>query len=147
MRVSRDCVSRLQWHSQEAFTGLVVSGLLWNLILSKFLSHRVLCSPNLPSCLFSSVERVVEYLDLPQEPPAVIESNRPPAYWPSSSNQQSLLEVEDLVVKYAPELPAVLHGVSFGVKARERIGLLGRTGSGKSTLAMSLLRFVSLFPI
>lgn len=92
------------------------------------------------------MERVVEYLDLPQEPPAIIESNRPPAYWPSSTspNKDHLLVVEDLVVKYAPELPAVLRGVSFSLKARERVGLLGRTGSGKSTLAMSLLRFSTL---
>ncbi|TFK50640.1 multidrug resistance-associated ABC transporter [Heliocybe sulcata] len=90
----------------------------------------------------NSVERVVEYLDLPQEPPAVIESNRPPAYWPSSSNQNALISVEDLVIKYIPELPAVLHGVSFQLRPRERVGLLGRTGSGKSTLAMSVLRFV-----
>ena len=92
----------------------------------------------------NSVERVVEYLELPQEPPAVIENSRPPAHWPSSSgpNEGTLVEVKDLEVRYAPELPAVLHDVSFTLKARERIGLLGRTGSGKSTLAMSILRFV-----
>ncbi|KAG1837297.1 hypothetical protein F4604DRAFT_1843943 [Suillus subluteus] len=90
----------------------------------------------------NSVERVVEYLDLPQEPPAIIESSRPPAYWPSSSTKEGLLTVEDLVIKYSPELPPVLHNVSFTLSARERIGLLGRTGSGKSTLAMSILRFV-----
>ena len=88
---------------------------------------------------------MVEYLDLPQEPPAIVEGKRPPAYWPSSSssNSDALISVEDLVVKYAPELPPVLHGVSFQLKAKERVGLLGRTGSGKSTLAMSILRFVS----
>lgn len=49
---------------------------------------------------FSSVERVVEYLNLPEEPAAIIESNRPPAYWPSSSspNSDSLISVEDLVI-------------------------------------------------
>ncbi|KAJ7917702.1 hypothetical protein B0H13DRAFT_1994625 [Mycena leptocephala] len=90
----------------------------------------------------NSVERVVEYLKLPQEPPAVIESNRPPAYWPSSARNNSLLSVENLVVKYSPELPAVLQDISFTLKAGERVGLIGRTGSGKSTLAMSFLRFV-----
>ncbi|KAJ7591990.1 P-loop containing nucleoside triphosphate hydrolase protein [Mycena floridula] len=89
----------------------------------------------------NSVERVVEYLDVPQEPSALIESNRPPAYWPSNSTD-SLIIVEDLTIKYAPDLPAVLHHVSFTLKAGERVGLVGRTGSGKSTLAMSLLRFV-----
>jgi ABC-type transport system involved in cytochrome bd biosynthesis fused ATPase/permease subunit len=67
-------------------------------------------------------------LKLPQEPPAIIESNRVPAYWPSSSNNDSLITVEDLEIKYAPDLPAVLHNVSFTLKAGERVGLLGRTG-------------------
>lgn len=74
----------------------------------------------------------------------MIDANRPPAYWPSSSNKGNMLVVENLVVKYSPELPAVLHGISFALQGKERVGLLGRTGSGKSTLAMSLLRFVSL---
>ncbi|KAJ7869640.1 hypothetical protein B0H13DRAFT_2202440 [Mycena leptocephala] len=90
----------------------------------------------------NAVERVVNYLEIPQEPPAIIESQRPPAYWPSSASRNDLLVVEDLEVKYAPDLPSVLHRISFSLKARERVGLLGRTGSGKSTLATSLLRFV-----
>ena len=53
-----------------------------------------------------------------------------------------MVVVEDLEVRYSPDLPAVLQNVSFKLKARERVGLLGRTGSGKSTLAMSILRFV-----
>ena len=77
----------------------------------------------------NSVERVAEYLDLPQEPPAVIEESRPPAYWPSSSNTEGMIVVEDLEIKYSPELPSVIHGVSFSLKAGERVGLLGRTGS------------------
>jgi len=93
---------------------------------------------------FYSPHRVFS-LDLPQEPPAMIESNRAPAYWPSSNNGPSLISVENLTVKYAPELPSVLRNVSFSLGSGERVGLLGRTGSGKSTLAMSILRFVGCF--
>jgi ABC-type multidrug transport system fused ATPase/permease subunit len=87
----------------------------------------------------SSVERVVEYLDLPQEPPAVIENSRPPAYWPSANTNNALIKVEDLVVRYAPELPPVLHGISFELRAKERVGLLGRTG--KHHTATDVTRF------
>jgi ABC-type polysaccharide/polyol phosphate transport system ATPase subunit len=51
-----------------------------------------------------------------------------PAYWPSNAENNSLLVAENLVIKYAPDLPAVLHDVSFTLKAGERVGLLGRTG-------------------
>ena len=41
-----------------------------------------------------------------------------------------------------PELPNVLHQLSFEVRPGEKVGVLGRTGSGKSTLALSFFRFV-----
>jgi ABC-type transport system involved in cytochrome bd biosynthesis fused ATPase/permease subunit len=83
-------------------------------------------------------------LDLPQEPPATIDSNRVPAYWPSSSNNDSLIVVEDLVIKYAPDLPAVLQNVSFTLKAGERVGLLGRTGLSAYLSLINQDRFIVL---
>ncbi|KAK2461264.1 hypothetical protein APHAL10511_006791 [Amanita phalloides] len=84
-----------------------------------------------------AIERVKEYSVLKPEGPEIVEP-RPPETWPSSG----AIECHDLVVRYAPDLPDVLHRISFSVNPGEKIGILGRTGSGKSTLALSLFRFV-----
>lgn len=41
-----------------------------------------------------------------------------------------------------PDLPDVLHSISFEVAPRQKIGIVGSTGCGKSTLALSFFRFV-----
>ncbi|KZO97554.1 multidrug resistance-associated ABC transporter [Calocera viscosa TUFC12733] len=84
-----------------------------------------------------ALERVNEFSEVDQEAPEFIEP-RPPAGWPERGN----VEVENLVIRYAPELPNVLHGLTFSVKPKQKIGILGRTGCGKSTLALSFFRFV-----
>ncbi|KAH8914094.1 P-loop containing nucleoside triphosphate hydrolase protein [Atractiella rhizophila] len=86
----------------------------------------------------NSVERIDELCTLKQEPPGTIEGHRPPAYWPSD---KGALIVEDLTIKYAPELDPVLKQLSFTINPQEKVGVVGRTGSGKSTLALSILRF------
>lgn len=70
---------------------------------------------------FNSVERIIEYLEVPQEAPAVVQEKRPPAAWPSSNGE---LVVQDLVVRYAPHLPAVLKNLSFSVRPAEKIGIV-----------------------
>ncbi|GAA5861561.1 hypothetical protein JCM8547_008073 [Rhodosporidiobolus lusitaniae] len=82
------------------------------------------------------VERVKEFSEIKQEAPEIVEP-RPPAHWP-----QGAIEVQNLEIKYAPELPSVLHNLSFSIKAGEKIGIVGATGCGKSTLAASFFRFV-----
>ncbi|KAF8069172.1 multidrug resistance-associated ABC transporter [Lyophyllum atratum] len=84
-----------------------------------------------------ALERVKEYSELTREPPEFIEP-RPPASWPA----EGTIECEDLVIRYAPELPNVLHKLNFSIRPGEKVGILGRTGSGKSTLALSFFRFV-----
>ncbi|TFK32340.1 multidrug resistance-associated ABC transporter [Crucibulum laeve] len=84
-----------------------------------------------------ALERVKEYSDLVPEGAEFIEP-RPPAAWPSEGS----IKCEDLVIRYAPDLPNVLHNINFEIRPGEKVGFLGRTGSGKSTLSLSLLRFV-----
>ncbi|GAB5587579.1 Transporter of the ATP-binding cassette (ABC) [Umbelopsis nana] len=86
----------------------------------------------------NSVERIQEFLQLEQEPPAIIANSRPSAAWPTEGR----VSINNLHIQYAPELEALLRGVTIETKPKEKIGVVGRTGSGKSTLAMSLFRFV-----
>ncbi|TVY82844.1 ATP-dependent bile acid permease [Lachnellula suecica] len=83
----------------------------------------------------NAAERIIEYSNLPTESQAGLE---PPAHWPSEGR----LEVNDLVVAYAEDLPPVLKGLSFRVERNERIGVVGRTGAGKSSLTLALFRFL-----
>ncbi|POR38233.1 ATP-dependent bile acid permease [Tolypocladium paradoxum] len=84
----------------------------------------------------NAMERVKEYLDLEQEAPAVEEKNRPPASWPDKGN----VEFVDYTTRYRSDLDPVLKGISLKIKAREKVGIVGRTGAGKSSLALAIFR-------
>ncbi|KAI1398523.1 canalicular multispecific organic anion transporter 1 [Hypoxylon fuscum] len=82
---------------------------------------------------FVSVERVVELLDLEEEPNG---DTKPPYHWPS---YQDSIAFNSVTIKYAPHLDPSLIDVSFTIPSGSTCAVLGRTGSGKSTLALALL--------
>ena len=86
---------------------------------------------------FVSVERVMELLNVDQEPPGSVD---PPAAWPSFTGD---VVFEGVTIRYAPHLDPSLHDISFRIPAGSTTALLGRTGSGKSTLALSLLATIA----
>ena len=84
----------------------------------------------------NSIERVREYSHLPIEPQGG--EIAPTAAWPTKGE----LEVKDLVVAYAPDLPPVLKRLTFTISPGTRVGVVGRTGAGKSSLTLALFRFL-----
>ncbi|KAK7202906.1 P-loop containing nucleoside triphosphate hydrolase protein [Myxozyma melibiosi] len=85
-----------------------------------------------------SVERILEYCELPTEAPAVIPNSRPPARWPSDG----VVAFHDYSTRYRPGLDLVLRNINMSVNAKEKIGIVGRTGAGKSSLTLALFRMI-----
>ncbi|KNA13623.1 hypothetical protein SOVF_112630 isoform A [Spinacia oleracea] len=125
--------------NQEAFASTMGLLLSYALNITGLLTG-VLRLASLAENNFNAVERVGTYIDLPSEAPPVIESNRPPPGWPSSGS----IKFKDVVLRYRPELPPVLHGVSFTVHPSDKVGIVGRTGAGKSSMLNALFRIVEL---
>jgi len=71
-----------------------------------------------------AVERLMAFQRIEIEKPALIAETQPPKEWP----QEGHIEFVDLQLRYRPDLPLVLKGVSCKIKPREKIGIAGRTG-------------------
>ncbi|PKA63454.1 ABC transporter C family member 3 [Apostasia shenzhenica] len=114
--------------------GLTVTyGLSLNMIQAWFIWS--LC--NLENRIIS-VERILQYTNIPSEAPLIVESKRPDPNWPSMGEA----DLYDLQVRYAPHLPLVLRGLTCKFPGGMKTGIVGRTGSGKSTLIHALFRIV-----
>ncbi|XP_029151980.1 ABC transporter C family member 12 isoform X3 [Arachis hypogaea] len=125
--------------NQAAFASTMGLLLSYTLNITSLLSG-VLRQASRAENSLNAVERVGTYIDLETEAPRIIETNRPPPGWPTSG----LVEFENVVLSYRPELPPVLHGLSFTVLPTEKVGVVGRTGAGKSSMLNALFRIVEL---
>ena len=85
-----------------------------------------------------SVERILEFGSLLSEAPLETQQDIIHSTWP---NDNSII-IENITVRYRAHLPTCLHGLSFDIKAGERVGVVGRTGSGKSSLVQTIFRLL-----
>ena len=60
--------------------------------------------------------------------------------WP----EEGKLSFQGVTLRYRPTTEIALNQLSFTVKPREKIGIVGRTGAGKSTIGLALSRIVEL---
>ncbi|CBI34438.3 unnamed protein product, partial [Vitis vinifera] len=124
-------------HTSTSKSGFIGMALSYGLSANVFLVFSVQNQCHLANMIVS-VERLEQYTNIPSEAPEVIESNRPPVSWPTIGE----VEIYDLKVKYRPNAPLVLHGISCKFGGGQKIGIVGRTGSGKTTLISILFRLV-----
>ncbi|CAM0145157.1 unnamed protein product [Urochloa decumbens] len=85
-----------------------------------------------------SVERILQYINIPAEPPLFMSGDKLAHNWPYNGE----IQLYNLHVKYAPQLPFVLKGLTVTFSGGMKTGIVGRTGSGKSTLIQALFRIV-----
>lgn len=87
----------------------------------------------------TTVERVVEYAEL--KPEADSNSNKITITrndWP----RLGCIQFKNVSLKYNPGEPFVLNDINVIFKAKEKVGIVGRTGAGKSSLVAALFRLV-----
>ncbi|XP_033208086.1 probable multidrug resistance-associated protein lethal(2)03659 [Belonocnema kinseyi] len=110
---------------------ILLSGMLqWGIIQTAELENQM-----------TSVERVLEYTKVPQEPPLESEPDKkPPLEWPTSGR----VEFKNVGLRYSVGGELVLKNLSFVVEPNEKVGIVGRTGAGKSSLIAALFRLANI---
>ena len=85
-----------------------------------------------------SVERILEYTNLPREAPYESDDGHAPTKWP----EHGVIEFQNYSTRYRQGMNLVLKDVIFTAEAGQKIGIVGRTGAGKSSLTLSLFRII-----
>uniref|UniRef100_F6HBQ8 ABC-type xenobiotic transporter n=1 Tax=Vitis vinifera TaxID=29760 RepID=F6HBQ8_VITVI len=85
-----------------------------------------------------SVERVLQYMDIPQEELNGCQSLSP--NWPS----EGYIMFQNVSLRYLPSLPDALHDITFTISGGTQVGIIGRTGAGKSSILNALFRLTPI---
>jgi ATP-binding cassette subfamily C (CFTR/MRP) protein 1 len=89
----------------------------------------------------NSVERVQHYRELETEAANNLPDDpKPDEAWPTAG----AVSFNNVHLRYRPDFPLVLKGLTFDVRPGEKVGIIGRTGAGKSSIAQALFRTVEL---
>ena len=134
--------------------GIAGIALVYALDVTKFMKFGTQMASQM-ELKMNSVERIVQYFDLdeeadedtsPSNKDALVSTSDKENFetlmqsWPSEGD----IVIENITMRYRPELPVVLRGLSLHIRAGDRIGIVGRTGSGKSSILQAIMRTVEL---
>ena len=93
-----------------------------------------------------SAQRMMEYCHLESEAPekvpktdALVESQFQ-GKWPTRGE----ITFNNVSLRYRPELPCAVNGLSFTVAGGTKVACVGRTGAGKSSIIQALFRMVEI---
>ncbi|KAJ2754403.1 ATP-binding cassette glutathione S-conjugate transporter ycf1 [Coemansia pectinata] len=101
--------------------------------------HAAVALKSLSDGNIDQLSRYIAYMDgCQREQPRVIEGSRPLASWPETGK----IEFRRYSMRYRSDLDLTLNDLSFVVRSKEKIGIVGRTGAGKSSLTYALMRLV-----
>ncbi|KPM09730.1 ABC transporter-like protein 15 [Sarcoptes scabiei] len=89
---------------------------------------------------FVSVERIVEYIEIPKEKQLISPDLAMLPYdWPSSGE----ILFENYSTQYRPGLKLCLKRINLKIPSGSKVAIVGRTGSGKSSLSLALFRILN----
>jgi len=130
-------LSLVLWIPDLMPPGNVALAITFGLSCTEMMMHIVQVSVQ-AEIQMNAVERIKHFSEkLPEEKPYILEDTAPPKEWPSKGD----IIFENIVAGYR-DGPDILKNLSFHIKPKEKIGIVGRTGSGKSSLLVLLFRII-----
>ncbi|CAD8172558.1 unnamed protein product [Paramecium pentaurelia] len=94
--------------------------------------------------IMNSVNRMFEICDIQLEAQLThqIDDELAVIGWPETGT----IQFQKVEMKYRPDMPFILKGMSFKIEGGEKVGVVGRTGAGKSSIIQALLRMAEITP-
>jgi len=118
-------------------SGILVLCITYTLNAAKFFNYMIRHYTELESNM-NAVERLVNFSKVEKED--IEGSVELEDRWVKEGE----VEFKDVCLKYRSDLPLVLNKISFKIKPREKIGIVGRTGAGKSSLIAALFKLTPI---
>lgn len=125
----------------EVFAGLAGLSISYALSVTQNLNWAVRTGSDFEANMVS-VERVRQYTQLDQEAPHDKDLDKQLKNWPS----KGVIEFRDSKLRYRPDLPLALKGLTLTIPSHAKVGVVGRTGAYESKATATLILDNNILP-